>query len=217
LGRGYENYKNRTFKKVDRNNLSNFAKTTRVPHRSKIRFLKISLIIRGKGKTMNDLDKRIEELEKLKSFNLYLSLVSAFFILGLVTWGFFFKAKLLGGKIFVAYLCVNTLAWTIMAFKFNRKISRPKLFTQPEKLFELEIDRSISSNEISIIIIFIPILFGIICLPLLEYSSTQKLTYWAHLLILFFWVFGLYRWRINRNFLRREYKRIHGINYFSLF
>jgi len=166
---------------------------------------------------MDDLEKRIEKLRKYKTFNFYLALLATSFMLFLVIRNYFFFYNLTGQNIALIYLGINMLVTIIFLFQYVRNISKAKFKNQLEKYQEIQVNRTLVANNMAPYIFFIPIFLGNLGIIAIIFSQGYKPNYWMTFAVFFILVVGLYRRHRTRKFLLKEYKKIHGVNYLSIF
>ena len=165
---------------------------------------------------MEDINDQIKKLNSLKNTNFYIHGVSCLYIIIILGWAAP-KIQSKGGLLLLIYLAINISINIFFLFKNVKVQPNTKFPDDPDKYYKFQIDRSIISNDISPVILFVPLVFTMIAGYFLNKNQPYVIGSWFYISITTILIIGLWRGFRVRRFLRKEYQRLHGHNFLSFF
>ena len=165
---------------------------------------------------MEDISSRIKRLNSYKKTNFIGLLIVLIYGLFVIIWTFP-QAKNNMEWVFLSYLVFNAAVCFFLMFN-NLKIGPENQFPDnPEKYLDFQIERTIYSNDLAPIFLFPPLIFGLIGIYFIDLNYDKEVEVWIYIIQTFLILYALIRFYKMRRLLRKEYKRIHGIDFLSFF
>lgn len=165
---------------------------------------------------MENLDQRIEKLNHIRRINFYIVVTIISFLFGLTIWAMS-QANSKGEMALLLYIFINALISLFWAFKFLRVKTKDKFKGDLKNYYDTQIAKSIFANEYAVFIFLLPVAIGMIGIWVIDYSNDNETIYWIYITIFFMMTFIAYRWWIMREFLRKQHRDLHNIDFFSFF
>lgn len=162
---------------------------------------------------MDDFNKGLEEINKIRQFNFYYFLINSLYLLSICIYGYTIATHF-SGKAFLTYLTLNILGCFLVLIFIIRKKTKPNDMNEKD-FIKSEFIRATSANEFAFFIYILPIFLSIIFLSFLNKIHANNAKYWIFIIMGIFWVIGCYRIVLLRKCLRKWYKKIIGWDFNS--
>ena len=163
---------------------------------------------------MEDIKSRIDKLNREKNINFYLFLITFIFLFALSIWAIP-QADTDGEKVLLLYIMFNLLTSLVIAFQHVKVIRLESADDQLMSYYKKQIDRTIISNDMAPLVYNIPLIFSLMGIWAIDISQDKDPVEWIYIVFSILWLFGVFRWWKMRKLIRKEYKKIHGIDFLS--
>jgi len=163
---------------------------------------------------MDDVNSRIKKLNSYKKTNFYIVLINILYFIYLTIQSVF-MVNSEAQWIITAYLFINLMVCTFLTFKHVKVQPNIDFAHQPEKYYEMQIDRTIISNDLAPIFFYLPIFFSTLSIWAIDWLHDRTTGVLDYVILSFFLLPTFFAYFRMRKLLRREYKKIHGMDFLS--